>query len=527
VNYFLYCRKSSEDEDRQVLSIDSQRQEMTRLATTWPDARIVDVYAESKSAKAPGRPLFADMLRRIEAGEAEGIIAWHPDRLARNSIDGGQIVYLLDTQRLRDLKFATFSFENNSQGKFMLSIVFGYSKYYVDSLSENVRRGFRTKLELGWLPGMAPLGYLNENEAHTIVPDPDRFALVRRIWDLALAGGYSVNRIWEMATRDWGLRTVVRKRIGGAPVTLSGVYRLLNNPFYAGLLVWHGRTFPGKHQAMITMEEYECVQETLGRGNRSRPKRYQFAYTGLIRCGECGFGVTAEEKTNRFGSRYTYYHCTRRRLDYACHQPYVSLTELDGQIAEFLQDITLPDQLHAWAVARLDRAAHHRDADRMAQRRSLEHALEAASRQVDTLTKLRVRDLLTDDEYLRQRQELERDRLRHRQNLDAVADSAAWFEPGRQLISFNNSVVSRFETGDGQAKRLILETVGSNLTLKDRELRIDARKPFRRWADTANISNMRGFVKDVRTFLNTRGPESAKLVQQLRQILKDDESRAA
>src|SRR5947209_17463632 len=138
------------------------------------------------------------MLLEIEGGKAEGIIAWHPDRLARNSVDGGRIIYLLDTNVLKDLRFATFGFENNSQGKFMLSIIFGYSKYYVDSLSENVRRGYRAKVQMGWLPGLAPLGYLNDQVNKTIIPDPDRFSLIKDVWRLMLTGAYTPRRIWEI-----------------------------------------------------------------------------------------------------------------------------------------------------------------------------------------------------------------------------------------------------------------------------------------------------------------------------------------
>lgn len=113
--------KSTDVEDKQVLSIEAQITELKKYAKD-NGLYVVDTIIEKKSAKVPGRPKFGTMLARIEASEANGIISWHPDRLARNSIDGGNIVYLLDQTHLQSLKFPTFWFENTSQGKFMLSL---------------------------------------------------------------------------------------------------------------------------------------------------------------------------------------------------------------------------------------------------------------------------------------------------------------------------------------------------------------------------------------------------------------------
>ena len=144
--FFIYTRKSTDTEDRQVRSIADQLAELRELAKK-EQLDVVDVFIEKQTAKIPGRPIFAEMIERIEKGEASGILAWHPDRLARNSIDGGRVIYLVDTGKITDLKFPTFWFDSTPQGKFMLSIAFSQSKYYVDNLSENIKRGHRQKLK--------------------------------------------------------------------------------------------------------------------------------------------------------------------------------------------------------------------------------------------------------------------------------------------------------------------------------------------------------------------------------------------
>ncbi|MBA3066263.1 recombinase family protein [bacterium] len=175
--YFLYARKSTESEDRQIMSIEQQFTEVKEYAKK-EGLNIISEFTESMTAKKPGRPVFNELLARLEKGEADGILAWNPDRLARNSIDGGRIIYLVDTGVIKSLKFPTFRFDNNAYGKFILSIAFGQSKYYTDSLSENIRRGIRHKLRKGIWPGWAPLGYLNDHKTKTIVIDKEKAPLI-------------------------------------------------------------------------------------------------------------------------------------------------------------------------------------------------------------------------------------------------------------------------------------------------------------------------------------------------------------
>ncbi|PJB50363.1 MAG: hypothetical protein CO102_01355, partial [Candidatus Brennerbacteria bacterium CG_4_9_14_3_um_filter_43_9] len=150
----------------------------------------VKEFYESKTAKEPGREVFNEMLGEIEKGFASGILAWNPDRLARNSIDGGKVIYFVDTLKIVALKFPTFWFEATPQGKFMLSVAFGQAKYYTDNLRENILRGIRQKIRRGELSAKAPLGYFNEPRLRTIEPDLKTFRKVKTILEAFATSEY-------------------------------------------------------------------------------------------------------------------------------------------------------------------------------------------------------------------------------------------------------------------------------------------------------------------------------------------------
>jgi site-specific DNA recombinase len=518
MKYFVYCRKSSESEDRQVLSIDSQETELKRLFYGRPDIEIVEILRESYSAKAPGRPVFGAMIARIERGEAEGVIAWHPDRLARNSMDGGNIIFLLDRLKLRDLKFATFTFENNPQGKFMLSIIFGYSKYYVDSLSENVKRGNRAKAERGWRPNHAPLGYMNDPATKTIVKDPKRFPLVRRIFDLALTGAYSVRKLMA-ETHRWELTTPTTKRMGGKLLTPNIVHRILVNPFYAGVLVWCGKTYRGAHDPMITLDESEQVKKILRRSGRPTPKSKIFPFTGMIRCGECGLMVTAEDKLNRYGRQYRYYHCTKRRADYRCGQRSVTESQLHERFEGFLASLRMPPGTQRWLVNMQDRSRAALEEHGALRLKSIEAKLGRTIKAISNLTSLRIHDMIGDNEFSSRRQELAQEHLRLEESLRQTADNKPWFEHADALVSFCNRAISWYRVGNSQTKRQIVNAVSSNLTLIDRTVIIEARKPFVVLSKNESCSSPLAARDAISTLLRERDPEVRIALEEIKRII--------
>src|SRR3989344_2219256 len=288
MKYVVYVRKSSESEDRQVLSIEAQLAELQEYAAK-EKLEIVASFQEAKTAKEPGRIKFAEMLAILESGKADGIISWHPDRLARNSVDGGKIIHFLDRGLIKSLKFPTFWFEPTSQGLFMLNIAFVQSKYFVDNLRENVKRGLRQKIRNGVWPSWAPVGYLNNAKTRGIDVDTEKAQKVRKLFEMYATGSYTF-----LSLANWCKENGLRGNLG-KEISVSNVQHLLQNPFYFGLMRYRGEIFEGTHESLISKKLFDTCQVVMAkRGRVQEVKKHHFAFLGLMKCASCGASITAQ-----------------------------------------------------------------------------------------------------------------------------------------------------------------------------------------------------------------------------------------
>jgi site-specific DNA recombinase len=547
----IYARKSTESEDRQILSIDSQVKELREYAQNQ-NLEVARVFTESMSAKSPGRPIFNELMSLIEKGKFDLILCWKLDRLARNPVDGGALIWAMEKEQLKNIHTPQRTFINTGNDKFWMQLEFGMAKKYVDDLSDNVKRGRRAKIERGWFPGMPPLGYLNDRNAGTIIRDPKRFQIVRKLWDLMLSGAHAPYRIMLLADERFGLRTRQYKRFGGNPLALSMIYALFKNPFYYGVIRNRGELFRGKHEAMVTKAEFDRVQELLDDRAKPRPKRHVFAFTGLIKCGECGASITAEDRINRQGHEYIYYHCTKRKRPIRCKQKHIEVNHLETQISEFLGSLTISREIKDWIIRLLQEMNEDEMRKDRATIESLNRRSEACVKELSELLNMKLRGMLTDDEYNGKKQELENERIRIRELTEDSNDRFTQvIRRCEEAFEFAHVAKNKFDNGTLEEKRAILSYTGSNLVLKDGILRIEAKKPFaliktmlsvscannirfepailalgktKTASTNAALSTWWGLIEDVRTFYweNRTNLESLKLPDILHSSRKKD-----
>lgn len=314
IRYILYVRKSTESEDRQVKSLDDQISECMAFAER-NGLNVVAKLRESGSAKTSNnRPIFNKMLEDIKAGKFDGILAWHPDRLARNMLESGKIIDLLDNGIIRDLKFPTVAFTSDASGKMLLGMMFVMSKQYSEHLSESVLRGVTSNLEQGKSGGQYKWGYVRNDEGY-YEPD-ENFEYIKQAWKMRLNG--STNREISKYLKDHDVHRIAKASKKRYEVNAHTLTNIFHDSFYFGILIQASKEVDlrdyGNFKPMITEDEYNAVQEinyTTPKAKASRKKRVAYfpLAHGFVHCGVCGGVMTPEASKGKAGTKYLYYRC--------------------------------------------------------------------------------------------------------------------------------------------------------------------------------------------------------------------------
>ncbi|MFA5877384.1 MAG: recombinase family protein [Candidatus Paceibacterota bacterium] len=467
MQYFLYTRKSTDVEDKQVLSIEAQLSELRMLAKQQ-NLEIVHEFVEKQSAKIPNRPIFNEMMARIQKGEAHGIVCWKIDRLARNPVDGGQIQWLLQNGTIQHIQTHDRAYYP-ADNVLMMSMEFGMANQFIRDLSANTARGLRAKARQGHFPGTAPVGYLNDPRTKTIVVNRKKSKVIRAVFDLYAKGN---SRLEDVSTFlfDNGV-----KSLHDNPIHKDRAKFILTNPFYYGHFRYGGEWYEGRHTPLIDKQLFNKVQKVLReRGHPQTSTTAPQALCGLLSCGECKMSITAEvrTKTQKNGNvhRYVYYRCTKKGIH--CSQSYVREEILAEQLSEKITSFALPEAWRKEMFAVADKDEKDSGASAHIAVQELRTKAEEADRKLARLTDLYIDQDIERDAYLVRRRALTDEKCTLGDQIALLESGAkSWLEPLRNWIQEASELDEIGNSTALPAKKSALQKIfGSNLFLHNQKI---------------------------------------------------------
>ena len=483
LKYVVYRRKSSEAEDRQTLSLGSQKKELLKYANQ-NGLKIIKDIEEAHSAYKQGRPKFLDMVELIKLNKANAILVYHISRLARNMTDGGLIIDMLKDGLITEVRTPTEIYTKNSGSEFILALQFAMSKKSSDDTSEFVRRDIKSKLIKGELPNFAPRGYLNidkdgkiagkqfslekqnalallNRQLKRVEKDPCLAPLILQMFEIFATGQTSLNGLRETAFK-WGL-TGERSRIKLSKAT---IYRILTSPFYYGAIKWCGRLIDPlelptetRHEPIVSRELFDRVQEELGLKNRPVGTSKFYPYSNLIKCGSCGGNISAMTAKG-----HSYYRCCK-----CTGLPYVRETELEEQITKEVAKITIDNDFYNLAMEEISKANEQEMTSRDAIKSQQLKKLANCQTRLDNLLRLKISsankddELLNDEEFIAQKRETLQEIGVIKEKMDDLEqNNQNWFNLCVSYVEFNKNLLNKFKNGNPQIKREIFEFIYYN-----------------------------------------------------------------
>ena len=471
MRYLIYSRKSSESEDRQVLSIPAQLNELGDIATR-EGFDVATTYQESMSAKASGRPVFNELLKVIERGKGYSLLVWNVDRLARNMVDGGMILELMDKKKIIEIRTYEKTYRNTPDDKFMMSLSFGIAKKYVDDLSVNVKRGNTEKLKRGEWPNHAPFGYLNDSTTKSVVIDPDRSRYVPRIYELYSAGSHSFGSIADLLY-ETGLRTN-----SGRKVLKSHIQRILSSRFYTGVMERDGKLYEGKYKPLISKKTFDDAQEVMSGFSRPRAKSNTlfFPLRGFLTCETCGCMLTASLKKG-----HQYYYCTNGKGKCTAHKKYMREEYLYEKVGDLFKNLAFTERkielMYQAAKSKAEQDGSETTQNLEILRKRFNALPERESRLLDTF----LAEQTTQELYDKKSAELKHERIDLQNQIKTLETGQPAFtlEPTKQVFLQGSRATKEFLEAGEMKKRVIVEKLLWNLSFANGEMaQIQYKSPY-------------------------------------------------
>jgi hypothetical protein len=356
-------------------------------------------------------------------------------------------------------------------------ILVGYSKYYVDNLAENIKRGQDRKVMSGLWPKLAPIGYLNDKTTRTIYVDPVKSPLIRKAFEAYATGNYTFARLHD-SINALGLTGVKNRTL-----SISNYQYFLNNPFYYGIMRFAGERYAGKHEPLITKDLFDRCQAIMRRKSKSHTKQLKpYLYRGVFRCGECGGFMTIETQKG-----HNYLRCTKKLG--SCTQRYVREEEISRQVSRYLQLMTVLPHESDEMVAEL---THEQHEHQNAQRETIDSVrakMQKLDERLGRLMNAYLDEAVTLDEFRPQKKILLDERRGLEDQIVALEKNrSSWLEPAIKFVKDWNQAGLTAEAGSEEEKRDFLKKVGSNLTIQDRHLSVIPRGAWKLVVDQASFA---------------------------------------
>ena len=472
-----YLRRSDEDKKKQIQSIPDQLKEVDKFRSPQNLPKPLHIFKDIKTAKIAGvRNDFSQMIEMIKKGLVDTVWCWRANRLARNGKEGGEIIYLVDNFGLKITTcFGTFTKENSNQ----LWNEFGVATQFSKDLSVDVKRGMNSKLEMGWRTGLAPIGYRNckwmekgEKEIECDMRN-NRFELCCEWWKLMLTGKYTMKQTVEIMNKR-GLTTPK-----GNPVAMTTAYRFFRNIFNAGYYTHSGITYKGSHKPMISMAEFNKVQMLLNKTGFGTSVKTHLPFQGFIKCPECGATITGDIHTKQYkngtSQEFIYYRCSKKLGP--CSQKYLSGKKFEAQVKDYINSLELDKRYIGWVRAVLKRINSEQfELDRKHKEIQTKKLMEI-SKKKEKLFDMRADGIYSEEEYQIEKKNLLEQELEIKAYISE--DTTAYWEKVRDnALNFAERVTELFNLGDPQIQKLVVQILGSNLSLFDQKLVIEPKSAF-------------------------------------------------